>query len=270
MAVGNILAKQLDLSLASLLHWVLEVDVLGQAHLLIEEGSTALVCELVAVVLQAAQNPCRARRDSRAQSLTVLVASVSKGTVHADIPSSALGHGLHDRLAARRVKLILVVLEALDDSAIVASNGVQGILLVATYFLNVVATLLTHVAVQAEIRGTANHHLLELRFTLGGEVRLLAVLLETHLCTTHARLDIVTELLLVLGAQTQEDGVEAQIVRILNLLAEQFLLAVPGKLSTLLTQAFLDSATPRLHTVAQSRGIIGTELVKHGISDKIL
>eukprot|EP00976_Prorocentrum_cordatum_P080161 1183871-Prorocentrum_minimum.AAC.5 len=107
---------------------------------------------------------------------------------------------------------------ALDDTAIVTSDGVEGILLVAAHFLNVVAALLTHVAVQAEVRCTAHHHLLELGLALRGEIGLLAVFLETHLRTAHARLHICTELLLVLAAQTQQGGVEAQVVRVLDLL----------------------------------------------------
>mmetsp|Transcript_10572 Transcript_10572/g.22000 ORF Transcript_10572/g.22000 Transcript_10572/m.22000 type:complete len:842 (+) Transcript_10572:184-2709(+) len=270
VTVRDVLAEQLDLRLASLLHGVLEVDVLRQAHLLIEEGCTALVRELVAVVLQAAQDACRARRHSGAQSLAVLVASVSERTIHADVLRSALGDRLHDSLATRSVELILVVLQALDDTAVVASDGVEGILLVAAHFLNVVAALLTHIAVQTEVRSTAHHHLLELGLALRGEIRLLAILLETHLRAAHARLHIRAELLLVLAAQTQENSVEAQVVRVLNLLAEKLLLAVPGKLSALLAQALLHPAATGLHTVAQSRSIVSAELVQHGISNKVL
>mmetsp|Transcript_10250 Transcript_10250/g.17628 ORF Transcript_10250/g.17628 Transcript_10250/m.17628 type:complete len:246 (+) Transcript_10250:1504-2241(+) len=234
LAVGDILAEQLHLGLARLLHGVLEVNVFREADLLVEQSCAALVRELVAVVLQASQHACGSRRDPRAQRLAILVARISERAIHTDVLCGASRQLEHDSFAARRAQLVLVILKALDDAAIVTRDRVERILLVTAHLFDVIAALITHVGIQAEVGCTADHHLLELHLAFGGEVRLLAVLLKAHLGTSHTRLNVCAELLLVLAAETEKDSVEAHVVRILNLLAEKLLLAVPRQLCTLL------------------------------------
>mmetsp|Transcript_35361 Transcript_35361/g.59588 ORF Transcript_35361/g.59588 Transcript_35361/m.59588 type:complete len:483 (+) Transcript_35361:1574-3022(+) len=270
MAVGHVLAESLNLLGASLLHGELEVDVLGKAHLLIEKGRAALIAELVTRVLQAAQHPGRPRGDVLAQALAIVVARIRKRAIETDVGCRACGQFVHLLLAAPHGQLLTVVLQALNHAPIITSSGVQAVLLVSTDGFNVIPALLTKFRVQAEIGSSPSHHLLELGLAVGREVGLVAVVLKALLSISHARLDLGAELLFICTANAQEDSVEAQIARVLNLLAKELLLAVPGERDTLFAEAFLGPAFSRLHALAQHLCVILAQLVEHRVESEIL
>mmetsp|Transcript_36713 Transcript_36713/g.79982 ORF Transcript_36713/g.79982 Transcript_36713/m.79982 type:complete len:901 (+) Transcript_36713:245-2947(+) len=270
VAVGHVLAEGLNLLGAGLLHGELEVNVLSEADLLVEQGRAALVAELLTGVLQAAQHPGGPGGDVLAQALTVVVARISEGTVETDILRSTLGQDVHLRLAALACQLLTVVLQTLDHAPVVAGGGVQAVLLVSTDRLDVIAALLTELRVQTEISRTPGHHLLKLGLAVSREVGLVAVLLKALLGVTHARLDILAELLLVTSANASEDSVELEVASILYLLAEELLLAVPGERNALLAKALLHLALTRLHALAQHLGVVLAQLVEHGVKTVVL
>lgn len=89
--------------------------------------------------------------------------------------------------------------------------------------------------------------------------------LETLLDAGVPVLDVRAELLLVAGALAEEDEVEAQVVGVLNLLAEELLLAVPREGVALGAEALLDAALARGDVVAELGGVGAAELVQHGV-----
>lgn len=89
--------------------------------------------------------------------------------------------------------------------------------------------------------------------------------LEALLDPGVAVLDVRAVLLLVARALAEEHVVEAQVVGVLNLLAEELLLAVPGERVALGAEALLDAALAGGDVVAELGGVGAAELVEHGV-----
>ena len=86
------------------------------------------------------------------------------------------------------------VLQALDDSSIVAGNLVQGVPLPGTEVSNVVHAELLQFGIQPEVGCAVCHHLLHLRLALRAEALLLPVFFQALLGTSIARLYVWAEL----------------------------------------------------------------------------
>mmetsp|Transcript_24842 Transcript_24842/g.69256 ORF Transcript_24842/g.69256 Transcript_24842/m.69256 type:complete len:228 (-) Transcript_24842:828-1511(-) len=227
MADNGLVAEFLRFRQACKLQGVLEVHVLCKPDLLVKQSCTALVTELLTLILEATNHASRTRGDTLTKTSAVLIAGISQRLIKADVLGSTHRQLLDRSLALINHQVFLVVLQTLDHTCIIACNGVERVLLVSTDLVNVLLAGLTECRVQTEVSCTALHHLLNLRFALSREIGLLAVLFEAVLDTSIAILDILAELFLVVEARVEETDIQPDVIGILNLLAEKLLLAVP-------------------------------------------
>mmetsp|Transcript_14698 Transcript_14698/g.41362 ORF Transcript_14698/g.41362 Transcript_14698/m.41362 type:complete len:208 (+) Transcript_14698:1485-2108(+) len=151
MSVRHLTAEKGDLGFAGLLHWVLEVDVLAHAHLLVEKRGAALIAQALSLVLEATDHPSAARFDMFAELGAVLKACIGKGNIEPNVLAAKGNQVLSATLAVRVHDFVTVVHKAVDHASIVASNAVQRLLLIPTDLLNVVAAELSKLGVKAEV-----------------------------------------------------------------------------------------------------------------------